>query len=71
MNKNSIVQIDSKNILDKSLHGCIGFIKSIDKSITEVNIYNPEESGKNAFSKTLKIPNDNLIYIGEPKLKPL
>lgn len=71
MQKNSVVQIVSNGVLDKSLNGCVGFIKNIEGSSAEVNIYTPQESGKNAFSKTIKIPVANLAYIGEAKLKPL
>ncbi len=71
MNPNSVVQIKSKGILDKSLNGCIGFVKQVNGNTISVNIYHPQEQGKNAFVKTYDIPSDNLVYIGEPELKPV
>lgn len=68
---NSVVQIKSDNVLDKSLNGCIGFIKSKDASTTVVAIYHPAESGKNAFVKDFTIPNNHLRYVGEAELKPI
>ena len=71
MDKNTIVQILSKGILDKSLNGVIGFVLSTNSTSAKVNIYYPKELGKNAFVVSKDIPLDNLYVIGEPKLKPL
>ncbi len=68
MNKNSVVQISSK---EKSLNGCIGILLSVENFEAKVNIYYPKDEDKNAFVKTVTIPLINLTYIGEPKLKPL
>ncbi len=71
MNKNSIVQISSKGVLDKSLNGCVGFIKESNDQMSKVNIYYPSKVGENAYVKTYEVPTANLTYVGEPKVKPL
>lgn len=71
MEKNTIIQIDSKNILDKALHGCVGFIKEFKNEVAIIAIYHPKDKGKNAFKQEFEIPINNLNIIGRPKLKPL
>lgn len=71
MDKNSIIQIDSKRNLNTCYHGCLGFIEALDEHTVKVGIYHPGELGHKALVQKMEIPRDNVVYIGEPKFKPL
>ena len=69
MEIDDIVQIDSKGILDKSLHGCIGIVIKVDTDTASVSIFYPKEKGKNPFVNTFQIPNLYLKVVGKSLLK--
>jgi len=71
MEKNSVVQIDSKGILNKCFHGCIGFVESLTGETVKIAIYHPQDKGKHPFIQKVEIPRGNVTLIGTPKLKPL
>jgi len=68
---NSVVQIKSKGILDKSLNGLIGYAKEVTESKVKVGVYYQNKLGENAFVKDYDIPIDHLFNVGMPDLKPI
>lgn len=70
MEKNSVIQIHSRKNLDKCYHGCLGFIESIDGNKVKVSIYHPKTFGKNADVQKVEATLDNVLYVGNPPLKP-